>query len=91
MSYTLADLGTRVKGGRVCALPDGRLASCSNDGTLRIWNTSTGACETRVNGIDPYSCVCAFPDGRIVTVSHSTNWKVPQLLVKDKDRLCMWY
>ena len=28
----------------LCALPDGRLATCHDNGTIRLWNVSTGEC-----------------------------------------------
>ena len=34
----------------VAVLADGRIASGSNDETVRLWNTATGACDLVLEG-----------------------------------------
>ena len=51
-----------------CALPDGRLASASYDGTIKIWNLITAQwAETSHGHIDWVMCLCALPDGKFAS------------------------
>lgn len=57
--------------GRVSALsvlPDGRLASGSDDNTIRIWDSKTDAETARIEGCDhTVQALAALPDGRLVS------------------------
>lgn len=51
-------------------LPDGRIASGSNDKTIRIWNTETLTAEKILIGhTHNINCLSVLPDGRIVSAS----------------------
>jgi WD40 repeat protein len=53
----------------LAVLPDGRLASCSgDDGTIRLWDISTGACSAILHGSAGEMAV--IPDGRLASVSN---------------------
>ena len=39
------------------------LASCSNDRTIKLWNTDTGAELSTLRGDKPVNCVAFSPDG----------------------------
>eukprot|EP01036_Dinobryon_divergens_P033781 gene33781-biopygen26749 len=61
----------------VIALPDGRLVSCSVDGTLCIWNADTGDCQAVLRGhIRLVRTVIALPDGRLVSCSWDKTLRV---------------
>jgi WD40 repeat protein len=50
----------------LCMLPDGRLASGSDDNTVRLWDLTTGteiACL--VGHSDRVTALCMLPDGRL--------------------------
>ena len=50
----------------VCFSPDGRrLASGSNDETVRLWDVETGACVRTLEGHGFVFSVCFSPDGRM--------------------------
>ena len=44
----------------VAVLADGRIASGSNDETVRLWNTATGACDLVLEGHTDVSGSCCF-------------------------------
>jgi len=55
----------------LCLLPDGRLASCSSDNTIRLWDVSSGAETARLDGrTGGVLALCLLPDGRLASGSH---------------------
>jgi WD40 repeat protein/tRNA A-37 threonylcarbamoyl transferase component Bud32 len=60
----------RAEGGRVVGVafsPDGKRAlSASQDGSLAVWDVSTGRELRRVTGLGPIGCAAFAPDGRTV-------------------------
>jgi hypothetical protein len=50
----------------LCVLRDGRLASGSQDKTIRLWNVKTGAETARLEIDAALRSVAALPDGRVV-------------------------
>jgi WD40 repeat protein len=70
--------------GALCVLPDGRLASGSNDGmirshdeirsddrTIRLWDLTAGAETARLEGhSDAVTALCVLPDGRLASGSY---------------------
>jgi WD40 repeat protein len=54
----------------LCALPDGRLASGSDDGTIQVWDPDTGTEVARIGGHSgAVRMLCALPDGRLASAS----------------------
>ena len=50
----------------LAALPDGNLASGSDDKTIRLWNTKTGTEITQLEVDAAVKSLVALPDGRLV-------------------------
>ena len=55
----------------LAALPDGRLASCSRDKTIRLWDVTSGVEIGRLEGhCKSITALAALPDGRLASGSH---------------------
>ncbi len=49
--------------------PDGtKIASGSNDNTIKLWNAQTGQCVSTLRGDKRINCVAFSPDGKILAV-----------------------
>ena len=54
----------------LCALPDGRLASGSEDHTIRVWDVTMGAEAARLQGHTGHvDALCLLPDGQLLSSS----------------------
>jgi WD40 repeat protein len=61
----------------VAVLPDDRIVSGSYDNTIKVWNSTTGACELTLFGHSSYVyCLAVLPDGRLVSGSWDTTLKI---------------
>lgn len=60
----------------IAGLPDGRICSGSEDGTIKIWNIQTGTDD--ITFVDHYmvQCVTVLPDGRIASGSKDGTIKI---------------
>jgi WD40 repeat protein len=66
--------------GRVSALAvlaDGRLASGSDDNTIKLWNPASGACEATLEGhADTVTALAVLADGRLASGSADSTIKL---------------
>ena len=61
----------------VVELGDGRLASCSGDESVRVWDVSTGECVKTLEGHeDCVDCVVELGDGRLASCSYDNTVRV---------------
>jgi WD40 repeat protein len=61
----------------VAVLPDGRVVSGSDDKSLRVWDTASGACERVLEGhTGSVLSVAVLPDGRVVSGSFDNTPRV---------------
>ena len=64
----------------VTALPDGRLASCSDDYTVRVWDLSKPEGQRCITVLEEHNgwvfSVTALADGRLASCSHDNTVKV---------------
>ena len=58
-------------------LPDGRLASCSYDANINLWNLASGQLEATLTGhAGAVTALAVLPDGRLVSCSHDVTIKL---------------
>ncbi|MBC7792866.1 MAG: WD40 repeat domain-containing protein [Clostridia bacterium] len=63
--------------GAVAALADGRLATVSDDKTIKLWDPTTGRCVRTLNGHTDWVCaVAALANGQIATGSRDKTVKL---------------
>ena len=61
----------------LAVMPDGKLVSGSNDNTVRIWDTTSGACLlTLADHTDGVNALAVLPDGRLVSGSDDLTVRV---------------
>lgn len=65
-------------------LPGGRLASASDDYTVRIWNIETGICEIILRGHSSLVCdLAVLADGRLASASDDYTVRVWDMVTKE--------
>ena len=61
----------------LCVLGDGRLASGSGGGTVRIWSVDTGECALTLRGhTDWVNALCVLGDGRLASGSRDNTVRI---------------
>jgi WD40 repeat protein len=54
----------------LAVLPDGRLASGSDDGTIKLWDPASGSCAATLEGHSDWcDALAVLPDGRLASGS----------------------
>jgi WD40 repeat protein len=70
-------------------LPDGRLASCSDDGRIKVWNMETGLCDITFDDVCFVECIVALADEkgdfRLVSGNFGATIKVWNVVTKNCD------
>ena len=61
----------------LAVLPDGRLASGSDDGVIKVWDSTTWNCRQVIKAHQaPVTCLAALPDGRLASSSNDGTVRV---------------
>ena len=68
------------------ALPDGRLASGSEDGTIILWNLETDQCQVIITG-ESVGSLAILPDGRLVSSAWTSNTIVWDIETGERKRI----
>ena len=71
----------------LCLLADGRLASGSGDGTIRLWDAATGAETARLEGhAGAVNALCLLTDGRLASGSRDGTIRLWDMASRGRDR-----